>query len=59
MVLIFFALIAIFLIVRGFRMPEDFKQNQQVRSEIRKKRIVFNQEEAQNNIDDTDDDQVK
>lgn len=59
MILVFFGLIAIFLVVRGFRMPEDFQKNEQIRSDIRKKRIVFNQQEAQNNTEEIDDDQIK
>jgi hypothetical protein len=59
MVLIFFGLIALFLVVKSFRMPEDFRQNQQIRSDIRKKMIVSAQENTQSSVDETQEDQIR
>ena len=59
MVLIFFGLIALFLVVKSFRMPEDFRQNQQIRSDIRKKMIVSAEENSQSSVDETQEDQIR
>ncbi|MDO5576260.1 MAG: hypothetical protein Q4F84_04210 [Fibrobacter sp.] len=45
MVLTIFVLIALFIIVKNFRMPENFYENQKLRSNIRKNIIISNMED--------------
>ena len=57
LVLILFGLVALFLIVKNFRMPGDFEKKQWMRSEIRKK-IIAKQSEQDDLMKDDDSDQV-